>query len=132
VPAHIALLRGLDAFAPLDTLAIERLAHALEPTSASAGTVLIRRGAVGDRFYIVETGSVMVAADGRSTRMLGPGDGFGEIALLLDIPRTATVTAVTDVTLLAIGREPFLAALDPLEGARDAARILARLPGPRV
>jgi MFS family permease len=132
VPAHVALLRGLDAFAPLDTVAIERLARALEPTSASAGTVLIRRGDVGDRYYIIETGSVMVEADGQSSRTLGPGDGFGEIALLLDIPRTATVTAVTDVTLLALGREPFLAALDALEGAREAARITARLPGPRV
>jgi MFS family permease len=121
VPSHVALLRGLDAFAPLDTLAIERLARALEPMSASAGTVLIRRGAVGDRFYIVEMGSVMVVTDGQSSRTLGPGDSFGEIALLLDIPRTATVTAVTDVTLLALGREPFLAALDALEGARDAA-----------
>jgi MFS family permease len=121
VPSHVALLRGLDAFAPLDTLAIERLARALEPMSASAGTVLIRRGAVGDRFYIVEMGSVMVVTDGQSSRTLGPGDGFGEIALLLDIPRTATVTALTDVTLLALGREPFLAALDALEGAREAA-----------
>jgi hypothetical protein len=125
-PEHVALLRGLELFAPLGTLAIERLAHALAPISAAAGEELVRQGDSGDTYYVIETGSATVAVDGSVVLNLGPGDGFGEVALLLDVPRQATVTATTDMTLLTLARDPFLAALARHETARDAARKLVR------
>ena len=79
---------------------------------APAGTVVIREGDPGETFYIVESGSVEVSRGGQPIRTLGAvGDGFGEIALLRDIPRTATVTAITDTVLLTLGRREFLAAV---------------------
>jgi hypothetical protein len=76
----------------------------------AAGTVLIRQGDVGDRFYTIARGYVRVAVAGQSEaarRTLGPGDFFGEIALLHDVPRTATVTAETPVILWELTREDF-------------------------
>ena len=80
--------------------------------TAPAGSTIIREGDPGETFYIVESGAVAVTRGGQPIRTLdAPGDGFGEIALLRDIPRTATVTAVTDAVLLTLGRREFLAAV---------------------
>ncbi len=74
--------------------------------------MIIREGDPGETFYIVESGAVEVSRGGQPIRTLGAaGDGFGEIALLRDIPRTATVTAITDTVLLTLGRREFLAAV---------------------
>jgi CRP-like cAMP-binding protein len=74
---------------------------------------------------VVAAGRLEVDVRGHETRRMGPGDGFGEIALLRDLPRTATVTAVEDVLLLAIDREPFLAALTGQPRSRSIAVGLA-------
>jgi CRP-like cAMP-binding protein len=76
-----------------------------------AGQELVRQGDPGDRFYIVDSGSVEVVVDGLPTAMLGPGDYFGEIALLRDVPRTATVRAREDGLLLTLTHDAFVPAV---------------------
>lgn len=123
-PEHLELLAGIPIFAPLPAPSLERLASQLEPVAAPAGTQVIREGEPGDRFYIVESGRLRV----RDVE-LGPGDSFGEIALLRDVPRTATVTAETDVALLTLGREEFL---DAVTGHPPSARAADAVVGARL
>ena len=97
------------------------LARALKPVEVAAGDVFIREGDDGDGFYVVETGTVEVSKDGRFVARLGPGDYFGEIALLRDVPRTATVTATSASVLQALDREHFIPAVTGQGEFRDAA-----------
>ena len=76
-----------------------------------AGTEVVRQGEPGDRFFIVGDGHLDVHVDGVRGEPLGPGDFFGEIALLRDVPRTATVTAVENEKLYALERGDFIAAV---------------------
>jgi putative peptide zinc metalloprotease protein len=77
------------------------------PQSLAAGEVVIRQREVGDRFYVVRSGEVQVERDGEILARLGPGEAFGEIALLLDVPRTANVSAVEPTALLALDAADF-------------------------
>ncbi len=122
---QLAALRGSALFGELGRPVLEDLARALIPITLGAGSTVIREGEPGDRFYLVNAGQLEVAVPGQVARTLGPGDGFGEIALLRDIPRTATVTALTEVSIYALEREPFLQALTGSTQARDAVESLA-------
>jgi hypothetical protein len=129
--AALRLLAPIPFFSPLPAPSLERLASQLEPVAAPAGAEVIRQGDAGDRFYVVESGSLGVTVDGAPSGELGPGDFFGEIALLRNVPRTATVVALTDATLRALGREDFLAVVTrhaPSARAADAV-VGARLGG---
>jgi MFS family permease len=108
---QIALLRSLPLFAGLPPPTLESLARALEPVSVAAGSILIEQGAEGDRFFVVADGEVEIIRDGELVARQGRGVGFGEIALLYDVPRTATVRARSRVDLYALDRAPFLLAL---------------------
>jgi MFS family permease len=119
--AELRLLRGIPMLAPLSGPVLERLAAGIVRSSHPAGATVIREGDLGDRFHVVASGTLVVSVAGRETRRLGPGDGFGEIALVRDVPRTATVTAVDEVSLLDIGREPFVEAL----GGQHRSRTIA-------
>jgi MFS family permease len=110
---ELALLRGHELFAALPAPALEGLAHDLVAVDLRAGEVVIRQGDVGDRFYLVDTGRLEVTVDGVPVATLGAGAGFGEIALIHDVPRTAAVTALSECRLYALAREPFRDALVP-------------------
>jgi len=118
------LLRSISIFEPLDLPTIERLARALIPFDAPAGNVIIQEGDEGDRYYAIAAGELLVSIDGQPVRTLHRGDGFGEIALLRGVPRTSTVTASTDVRLLALERETFLAAVAGHPESRNAAEAI--------
>ncbi|HWN23269.1 MAG TPA: MFS transporter [Gaiellaceae bacterium] len=121
VPAErIALVAAHPIFAPLAPATIEQLAGRLTAVSVSAGDEIIRRGDRGDHFYLVDSGQVEAQLDDR-VALLESGEGFGEIALLRDVPRTATVVARTDAELLALDRDDFLAAVTRDPYSRSAA-----------
>jgi MFS family permease len=104
------LVDDVPIFSPLSLAAKERLAARLVPLEVPAGATIVREGDVGDRFYLVDSGSVRITFAG-GERESGPGDYFGEIALLRDVPRTATATAATGTRLYALERADFLAAV---------------------
>jgi MFS family permease len=123
-PEATGLLRGVPMLAALPEPVLERLAREAVSTTVLAGHPIVREGEPGDRFYVVEKGQVSILG-----RTFGPGAGFGEIALLRDVPRTATAMAVTDVELVALEREPFVAAVTghaPSAAAADTL-VAARL-----
>jgi MFS family permease len=125
----ISLLRRIPTFAPLPPLALETVARAATEVPTEAGQVVMSEGDEGDQFYAVADGSFDVVIGGQYVRSVERGAGFGEIALLADVPRTATVTATRDGSLLAIHREPFLAAVTGSESARRAAWSTIRTLG---
>jgi MFS family permease len=121
-----ALLRKVPIFAPLPLVVIEQLVLAAEPHSYGDGDVVTHEGDPGDLFYVVTAGSAAVSVAGESRPALGPGDAFGEIALLHDVPRTATVTATGSLQVLALAREPFLTAVSGNHVSAEQAEALAR------
>jgi hypothetical protein len=112
VPADdLQLLHGLPIFAALGPPELERVARHLERVEVSPGEVVIAEGDVGDRFFVIRSGRATVVRRGRELATLSAGQYFGEIALLRDVPRTATVSAATRLELLALERAPFLEAV---------------------
>jgi MFS family permease len=121
----LRLLREIPFFAPLPAPAMERVMADLIATEAAAGDLLIREGDPGDRFYVIVEGEVAITRGGEQVSEQGPGAYVGEIALLRDVPRTATVTAKTPLRLLALEREPFLLAVTGHPVSHEAARAVA-------
>ena len=111
-PVEVALLRGVGFLSVLPEYEIERLAQRARWESAPAGAVVIRQGSDGAAFYVAAEGELAVDVDGvRADHVISRGRGFGEIALLRAVSRTATITALTDVRLLVVDRDDFLAAV---------------------
>jgi MFS family permease len=125
---QLARLRAIPLFAPLPLTALERLAGAAVPVEFAPGQVLMAEGEPGDHYIIIETGDVEVTDAGRYLRTVGPGEGIGEIALLRQVPRTATVTAIGRVTGYTLDAAAFLDAVAaPASSAAAAVVIGERL-----
>jgi MFS family permease len=122
-PRGLELLRRLDLFTPLDQSTTEELARALTEVRYAAGDVLVTEGEESDLFYVIESGLVEVtktdALGERVLRTEGPGEYFGEIGLLRDVPRTATITALEETVVLTLTRDHFLRAVS---GDRESGR----------
>jgi MFS family permease len=126
---ELGLLRSIPFFAPLPMTSLEALAAAMTVRRVPAGTTLIREGEPGDQFHILSTGRARISVDGRSVREIGPGEGVGEIALLRDVPRTATVTLLEDAEVYDLGRSAFLEAVT---GSRQSLFAADALVGGRL
>lgn len=121
---QLTLLQGIPMFAPLSLTGLEHLAQSLVPMASVAGDHLVRQGDVGDAYYLIESGTADVIRDGERLAGVGPGDGFGEIALLRDVPRTASVIATDALTSYALPRAAFLAAVTGTPDSTDVAGSL--------
>jgi MFS family permease len=108
---ELRLLRASPVFAPVLPVALERLAARLEPMTVPAGTIVLHEGDVGDNVYLVADGRLEVVWNDRTVNVIEPGDIFGEMALLRDQPRNATVTAREDATLFGLDKDEFVAAV---------------------
>ena len=128
-PKSLLLLLRVPMFGHLPAPVVERVAGQCVAVEFSAGEPVIRQGDHGEHFYVVESGQLEVAVDGQPRPSLGPGDSFGEIALMRDLPRTASVTAATDVRLWMLDRATFLAAVT---GSRRAEVTAARIAEVRL
>lgn len=135
---ELALLEGVPLFAPLSVAAKEYVAASLATVCAAPGTEIIREGAAGDRFYVVDRGHAEVTGNGRLLAVRGPGEYFGEIALLRGSPRVATVTARDEMELYSLDRGAFLAAVTGHPVSLEAGERVVRerlatveLPAPR-
>jgi len=112
------LLRGVPFLRPLPLPRLERLVRNARPVLAAAGETIITKGEPGEDFYAIESGTVEIVEYGRTE---GDGEGFGEIALLNDVPRTTTVRALSDVRLRALSRPAFIAAITQYGDAESMA-----------
>lgn len=118
---EMSLLRRVPLFAPLPETALEDVARSAVEVDVLAATPLIVAGESGDRFFVVADGSFEVAIDGQPIATVERGGSFGEIALLADVARTASVTAREPSRVLAIERRPFLVAVTGHDSSRQAA-----------
>jgi hypothetical protein len=127
VPVEVlTLLMRVPILAVLAPRIVERLARDAVREEVAAGDVVVRTGDLGSRFYVIESGRVDVTVGGVEVRELGAGGWFGEIALLHDVPRTATVTALTDVSLWALDRESFLSSVTSVSTSLELAETHIR------
>jgi MFS family permease len=124
-PADTELLAAVPIFAPLPSSSVEGLAKASTRRHVPAGQAVVTEGEAAHEFFLIVSGEVEVTQGDQVLRREGPGDVFGEIGLLRDVPRTATVTAVTDVELVVVDRNAFLetvtGTVESLRAAEDLA-----------
>ncbi|HET8785803.1 MAG TPA: cyclic nucleotide-binding domain-containing protein, partial [Candidatus Limnocylindrales bacterium] len=122
---RVALLRAQPLFTPLSLATVEHLAATLAPAHFDDGESLIQEGDVGDRYLLLDVGHVEVLQGGRSVRELGAGSGVGEIALIRDVPRTASVVARGPVEAYSLDRTSFLEAVTGVGASHEAAGAVA-------
>ena len=108
----LKLLKSVPLFAASDGREVERLGMLVDEVDLPAGRVLFNQGDSAHELFIVVSGQVRVERDGRLLANRGPGEFFGEIALVAEGPRTATATCVTDCRLLVLGHRDFHSLMD--------------------
>jgi hypothetical protein len=123
---EIAVLNRVPMFRPLPLPAMNSLALHVRRGQLDAGEEVFRQGDPGDRFYVIEDGEADVIGDGRLIRTMAAGEGFGEMALLHDRPRTTTVRARTSLRLYALDRGHFLSAVTGYQSSTREADELMR------
>lgn len=115
VPATVHELTRVGLLSGLPGEHLSRLAARLEREEIAPGAAVVQEGEPGERFYILLSGMMTVSQEGLGERrMLRPGDSFGEVALAMGIPRTASVRAVTPAVVASCDRETFDELLRPL------------------
>jgi len=130
VPQGLAIMRGVPMLDVLPDRVIERLARTSKLVTIAAGEVVFHEGDEGDRFFIIERGTVDVTIRGEFVRSMTIGESFGEIALIRDVPRTATVTvsAAGDLVARSIDRRHFIPAVTGHgEAAEQADTVVTKL-----
>ena len=123
-PGGLETLRAVPMLSVLPDHAIERLARMSVRMTLPAGHMVFEQGDEGDRFYVIESGEVEVSKVGEPVARLGAMGSFGEIALLRDVPRTASVLTLTEVVVRAIDRRHFLAAVTGHADASEQAELV--------
>ncbi|MFZ4720599.1 MAG: MFS transporter [Ilumatobacteraceae bacterium] len=123
-PEGLELVRAVPMLGVLPEHLVERLARSAVEVTVPAGAAVFHEGDAGDRFYVIEHGTFDVIKGGVVVNHLGPGDSFGEIALIRDVPRTATVVAATDASLRAVDRRHFLPAVTGHDEAHQQAELI--------
>jgi CRP/FNR family cyclic AMP-dependent transcriptional regulator len=109
-------LKQVTLFATCSRKDLRKVAHRSEDMRVAAGTTIVREGDIGNEFFVIVDGKASVNRQGRIIATLGPGSGFGELALLEDAPRNATVVADTDMELVVVGQGEFKVLLDEVPG----------------
>lgn len=118
----LELLRRVHVFDPLPLPALEQLASGLRPRHVAAGETVYRQGDDADGCFVIENGTADVLGDGRPIATVGPGDLVGEIALLRQVPRTATVRAATEMDLRLLAADRFVCVVTGWETSREVTR----------
>jgi CRP/FNR family cyclic AMP-dependent transcriptional regulator len=133
--AKVELLGGVSLFSACSRRELARIASLADEIAVPAGRVLIHQGKPGSEFFIIVSGKANVSARGKRARTLGPGSGFGEMSLLDQGPRSATVTAQSDMYLLVLDSRSFFSLIDEVPSVASkifrvmAARLRAAEPG---
>ena len=122
---HLQHLAETPLFSALSKRDLQRIAKASNEVTRKAGTVLVDQGDAGREAFVVIEGTATVKRNGRKVNSVGPGDSVGELSLLDHGPRTATVTADTDMTLLVLSAREFSGILEEVPGL--AHKLLAQL-----
>ena len=110
----VELLKRVPLFADLNGGELQQIANSMKQRTFSAGQEIAVEGQSGVGFFVIEDGQAIVTVHGDEVRRLGPGDYFGEVALTMGIPRTASVSPMTPVTLASCDRETFDEFIRPL------------------
>lgn len=125
--AFLAHLADVPMFAALSKRDLQQVARRSEDVKVDAGSVLVREGSAGHEFFVIVSGSAVVTRHGKRVAKLGPGSAFGELALLEQAPRNATVTAETPLEVVVLGQREFAGIIDDVPGfARKLLAGMAR------
>ncbi|MFM8563035.1 MAG: cyclic nucleotide-binding domain-containing protein [Acidimicrobiia bacterium] len=125
--SYLDSLRRVALFSSCSTKDLEKIAKAGDEVKLDAGTVIVDQGQTGREAFVIISGSATVKRNGKKVATLGAGSVVGELSLLDHGPRTATVVADTECTMLVISQRQFLAVIDAIPAISH--KLLATLAG---
>jgi CRP/FNR family cyclic AMP-dependent transcriptional regulator len=109
-------LRRVTLFSTCSRKDLQKVARRSENRRVAAGATIVNEGDNGDEFFVIVDGTASVSRQGHKIATLGPGSGFGELALLEDAPRNASIVAESDMDLVVVGQSEFAGLLDEVSG----------------